>query len=302
MALVSPGIQISINDQSQYVNSNIGSVPLVVLATAQDKTYNGAAATGTSKANAGTLLSFSSQRDLVTQMGTPTFQVSASGTPVNGSEINEYGLMAAYSALGLTNQLFAIRADIDLNELKGTSVRPTGAVANGTDWLNLSDSEFGIYVLNSSTSTFTHVSPLLITDPTQVQNDSNYGYTVAIPKTSVGAQGSYALVFVNADGSTPNTVRLYYKTTSLALGTSAGGPGAKGFTLDTTINQVLASIIGYGASGITYVTGNYPVSGTIYGAGGSGGGTNQSDVSTSLNPRIYASAGTSGAVFFWWNY
>ena len=127
MALVSPGIQISINDQSQYVNANVGSVPLVVLATAQDKTYNGAVAQGTTKANAGKLLSFTSQRDLVTGMGLPSFQISSAGTPVNASEVNEYGLMAAYSALGLGNQLFAIRADVDLNELVGTSVRPVGA-------------------------------------------------------------------------------------------------------------------------------------------------------------------------------
>ena len=121
MALVSPGIQISINDQSQYVNSNVGSVPLVLLATAQDKTYNSLLATGTTKANAGKLQSFTSQRELVTAMGTPTFQLSSAGTPLHGSELNEYGLLAAYSALGLGNQLFAIRADVDLNQLTGTS-------------------------------------------------------------------------------------------------------------------------------------------------------------------------------------
>ncbi len=45
MALVSPGAQISINNQSQFVASNVGSIPLVILATAQDKLYNGVAAT-----------------------------------------------------------------------------------------------------------------------------------------------------------------------------------------------------------------------------------------------------------------
>ena len=145
MALVSPGIQISINDQSQFVNSNVGSVPLVLMATAQDKTYNNAAATGTSKANAGKLLSFTSQRDLVTAMGTPTFQLSSAGTPINGSELNEYGLLTAYSALGLGNQLYAIRADIDLAELTGTSVRPVGNVANETLWLDTANTEFAIH-------------------------------------------------------------------------------------------------------------------------------------------------------------
>ena len=96
--LLSPGIQISINDQSQYVNSNVGSVPLVLLATAQDKTYNSASASGTTKANAGKLQSFTSQRELVTAMGTPTFQLSSAGTVINAGELNEYGLLTAYSA------------------------------------------------------------------------------------------------------------------------------------------------------------------------------------------------------------
>ena len=38
MALVSPGLQLSVTDESQYVPGAVGSVPLIVLATAQDKT------------------------------------------------------------------------------------------------------------------------------------------------------------------------------------------------------------------------------------------------------------------------
>ena len=218
MALVSPGIQISVNDQSQYVNSNVGSVPLVVLATAQDKTYNGQAASGTSKANAGKLMSFTSQRDLVTAMGTPTFQLSAAGTPLHGNELNEYGLLAAYSALGLTNQLFAIRADIDLNQLKGTSNRPIGMPMDGQYWLDIASSEFGLYELQTSATTlaqaFSHINPLLITNKVEVFNDNTYAYEVPTPKSSVGAVGSYAIVMTNTDGTPANTLRLFYKATA----------------------------------------------------------------------------------------
>jgi len=225
MALVSPGISISINDQSQYINSNVGSIPLVVLATAQDKTYNGASATGTSKTNAGMLQSFGSQRELVTALGTPTFQVSASGTPVNASELNEYGLLAAYSALGVSNQLYAIRADIDLNQLIGTSARPQGAPANNTYWLNTESTEWGIYALDNSISGFDHVSPLLITDKTHVFDDNTYAYNVPTPLNSVGSPGQYALVFVDTNGLDASVIRLFYKTTASALPTGAGGPG-----------------------------------------------------------------------------
>ena len=212
MALVSPGISISINDQSQYVNANVGSVPLVVLATEQDKTYNGSPATSTSKANAGKLLSFSSQRDLVTQMGTPKFQLSSSGTPVNGDETNEYGLLAAHSALGLTNQLFAIRADIDLAQLTGTTIRPTGAPANGQYWLDTVNTTWGLYALDAVAGDFVEVTPLVVTDPTHVQYQTINGTTsVSVPLSSIGTIGSYAIVAVNPDGSTPISLRLFYK-------------------------------------------------------------------------------------------
>ena len=238
MALTSPGIQISVTDQSQYVPNQVGSVPLVLLATAQDKTYNGATATGTTKANAGKLLSFTSQRDLVTAMGAPKFQLSSAGTPVNASEINEYGLMAAYSALGLGNQLFAIRADVDLAQLQATPNRPVGMPLDGTYWMNLATTEFGIYALNQSTKVFDHIKPLLITDVTQLDNDP-FGYyggvPVAYPKSSVGSVGSYALVFVNDSASTgvygnpgesTSTIRLFYKAGRTGSGTAtATAPG-----------------------------------------------------------------------------
>jgi Phage tail sheath C-terminal domain len=222
MALVSPGIQISINDQSQYVNSNVGSVPLVIMATAQNKTYNSSIAVGTTKANAGKLLSFSSQRDLVTQMGTPTFQISSAGTPVNGSEINEYGLLAAYSALGLSNQLYAIRADVDLAQLTGTSVRPLGAPANNSYWLDIGNTNWGLYSYNQTSSSFSAINPLLITSASQVTSLSISGYalsSIPAPKVSVGNVTNYALVFVNTDGTTVDTVRLFYKadTNSVSL-------------------------------------------------------------------------------------
>lgn len=222
MALVSPGIQISVNDQSQYVSNQVGSVPLVILATAQDKTYNGAIASGTSEANAGKLQSFTSQRDLVAAFGTPTFRVSSAGTPVHAGELNEYGLMTAYSALGLGNQLYAIRADINLDELVGTSVRPSTTPAAGTYWLDTINTEFGVYELNRTDSNFDHVMPMLITSKNLVELDSSYAYTVSRPKQSVGQMGSYAIVMIDEDGTNPGALRLFHKTgvDSVAAGTT----------------------------------------------------------------------------------
>lgn len=201
MALVSPGLQLSVTDESQYVPGAVGSVPLVILATAQDKTNPaGAVAAGTTKANAGRLQAYASQRELVSAFGYPVFQQSSAGTALHGDERNEYGLMAAYSALGISNRVYAIRADIDLAQLVGTSNRPTGDVANGTYWFDLATTDWGIYEWDASIGTFTKQIPLVVTDSNQFRNSGGVNY----PLSSIGEIGSYAVVLSPANGGAFN--------------------------------------------------------------------------------------------------
>ena len=190
MALVSPGEQITVTDESQYVPGAVGSVPLILLATAQDKTNpSGTVASGTTKANAGKLQVFTSQRELVSALGYPTFQKSAAGTPLHGDERNEYGLLAGYSTLGIGNRIYAIRADIDLNQLTGTAVRPTGTVPDGTNWLDLANTDWGVNEWSATTGTFTKISPTVLTSASQYSNVGG----VNVPHVSVGDIGSYAI-------------------------------------------------------------------------------------------------------------
>ena len=210
MALVSPGLQLTVTDESQYVPAAVGSVPLVILATAQDKTVNGGLATGTSKANAGTLQAFTSQRELVAALGYPTFQQSSAGTPLHGNELNEYGLMAAYSTLALGNRVYAIRADIDLNELTATSVRPIGNPDNGTFWLDVANTSWGVNQWTAgATQSFASQSPLLITSTEDTVGYVNASTTTdPTPLASIGTIGSYAVVACQYEN------RMYYKAGS----------------------------------------------------------------------------------------
>jgi len=190
MALVSPGLQITVTDESQYIPAAVGTVPLIVMATAENKTFAGGIASGTLKANSGALQSFASQRELVAALGYPKFHQSSAGTPLHGNEQNEYGLMTAYSALGLGNNLYAIRADIDLDQLTATSIRPTGKSSNGTFWLDLANSSYGINEWSASTQSFTSVTPIVITSASDVTVISG----VPTPNSNVGTIGSYAIV------------------------------------------------------------------------------------------------------------
>ena len=206
MALVSPGLELTVTDESQYVPGAVGSVPLVLLATAQDKTNpSGASATGTTAGNAGKLQMFTSQRELITAFGYPTFYQSSAGTPLHGDERNEYGLMAAYSALGVGNRLYAIRADVDLAQLIPTAVRPVGMVANGTNWFDISaNTDWGIYEWDAVAGEFIKKTPLVLTASSDVTATLANGNYINVPNASIGTIGSYAITLSPNNGGNVN--------------------------------------------------------------------------------------------------
>jgi hypothetical protein len=197
--LVSPGLSITVTDESQYVPAGQGTVPLVILATAQDKTSpaTGTTAIGTTAANANRLQAYGSQRELINAFGYPIFKTSA-GTSLHGHEQNEYGLQAAYSALGLGNRMFALRADIDLAQLTATSIRPRGDVADGFVWLDLATTGFGIYEWNASTQSYTIKVPTIITSTDDVNLPAG-GTPIHTPKDSIGEIGSYAIIVIDSN-------------------------------------------------------------------------------------------------------
>jgi hypothetical protein len=207
MALVSPGVEVTVIDESQYIPSAVNSVPYFLVATAQNKvSADGVTvAAGTLAANANKTYLVTSQRDLAATFGVPFFYNTTTGTPINGYELNEYGLLAAYSALGVTNRAYVQRVDIDLTELTASLTRPVGEPANGTTWLDISESVWGIQEWNQTTGAFTVKTPIIISDPTQVIDADAADYT---PLTSVGSIGDYAVVTIGA------TILGYYKNTS----------------------------------------------------------------------------------------
>ena len=85
--LVSPGVIVSVTDESFYAIVGTGTVPMFIIATGQDKKLTDGTTTApyTTSATAGKVYLITSQRDLLNSYGDPTFKVS-SGTPVHGHE------------------------------------------------------------------------------------------------------------------------------------------------------------------------------------------------------------------------
>lgn len=198
MALTSPGVEVSIIDQSQYGAAGQGTVPLIILATQSNKDNVSATgfAEGTIPANANKPYLLTSQRELVEQFGQPKFK-TVNGTAVHGAEVNEYGLMAAYSYLGLANRTYVLRADIDLLQLEPTDIEPAGAPANGTYWLDLANTSWGIFEASAiGTANWVAKTPLVITD----LDDTASGAGL-VPDVAVGSNGDYAVVATSAVAS-----------------------------------------------------------------------------------------------------
>ena len=93
MALISPGVEVTVIDESNYTPSTAGTVAAIVIATAENKTSGTGTGTasGTTSTNAGKTFLIGSQRELTATFGNPTFYNTTAGTPINGYELNEYG-------------------------------------------------------------------------------------------------------------------------------------------------------------------------------------------------------------------
>ncbi len=219
MALVSPGVEVTVIDESQYLPAPTNSIPFILLATAQNKAdpTSTRVAAGTTAANAGKLFRVTSQRDLVSLYGNPFFYTTSNGTPIQGYELNEYGLLAAYSALGVTNTVYCLRADIDLASLVGSTGRPVGNPEDGTYWLDTTSSTWGIYEFNQTTGQFAVQSPIVISDSTLISGSA--------PLQSIGNIGDYAVIAIPTYDfpSSSTGKQIFYKDPSnqwVALGSS----------------------------------------------------------------------------------
>ena len=277
MAIVSPGVQVSVIDESFYTPAEPGTVPMIFVATAQDKTSSTGTgiASGTTAANAGKVFLMTSQRELAETFGDPVFKTDTSNNPIHGGETNEFGLQAAYSYLGVANRAYVVRAGVDLGQLEASANAPAANPASGTYWFDTASSRYGIFEWNGSAATvtggqsFTNKIPTVITSTTQLS--SGLG---SAPKTSVGSIGDYAITATDTNND------VYYKQYDgswVAVGTAAwvasrptiagGTPGTitggQNFTITinsaattitasgTTVTDIASDISGAGVTGLT---------------------------------------------------
>ena len=232
--LVSPGVQVTITDESVYGPTGTGTVPMLFIATGEDKvdpTGNSAIAAQTAKAKAGKPVLVTSQRELTQYFGNVDFN-KVGGSVVQGDETNEYGLLAAYSFLGQSSAAYIVRADVDLTTLRPQSSAPTGPAANNTYWVNPSSSNWGLFEYGAAG--WEAVTPTVeITDGSAPSASVvTGGYLVAVAAATGSTQieyykesgGSWVTAAVDtfaphySEPSSPSVGDLWVKTTSPGSG------------------------------------------------------------------------------------
>ncbi len=227
MALQSPGVQVTVIDESFYTPAEPGTTPLIVIATAENKSNAAGTGTaaGTTQANAGKVFKITSQRELVDTYGVPFFEKTASSSPIHGSERNEYGLLAAYSFLGVSNSAFIVRADVNLDELEGQTTAPGAEPIDGAWWVDTLATSWGIQEWNGAGADTTGGQKFALKTPIVLTDDDESKVEANAPRGSVGAIGDYAIVFQTVLGTGSYTASRELATLWFK---SAGGTYASG--------------------------------------------------------------------------
>jgi hypothetical protein len=245
--LVSPGVQVSVTDESVYGPAGAGTVPMLFIATGENKvdptgTETDGIAKYTKSANAGKPVLVTSQRELTQYFGNIDFR-TVSGSVAQADETNDYGLLAAYSFLGQSAAAFVVRADVDTVALRPVDAEPVGNPANNTYWLNPTASNYGIFEYTADG--WTAVTPSVeITSggaPTTAVVDGEYLVVVenGTTSTSVGylVGESSAWIPVGSGAATATFAPHYSVPTSPSVGdiwVKTTVPGA-GLNLDISL-------------------------------------------------------------------
>tara|TARA_R110000868_G_scaffold14088_10_gene65901 strand:+ start:1442 stop:3904 length:2463 start_codon:yes stop_codon:yes gene_type:complete len=204
VTLVSPGVSVTVVDESAYGAPGAGTIPLLVLATIENKTdptnsESDGIAKYTKSAYAGNVVRVTSQRELTQYFGNPTFTTNGSAI-VQGSETSEYGLLAAYSFLGQGSQAYIVRADIDLAELQSTTTEPTASYSTANSiWLDTDASRYGIHQYNATTGLWVAKTPAIEVNSTASAPEAAGGtYT---PTATVVVGGYLVVIHAHQSGN-----------------------------------------------------------------------------------------------------
>ena len=118
--LVSPGVSVTVTNESYFIPVSASTVPLIFLATNAGKVQPNGITPAAGTLEHSVVRTVTSVAQSLQLYGVPSFRRDSTGNEFHGDARNEYGLLALNNFLGVGNRAYVVRANIDLTDTPET--------------------------------------------------------------------------------------------------------------------------------------------------------------------------------------
>lgn len=187
--LVSPGVSVTVIDESFYIPAAAPTVPLFFIATQKGKLQPNGVTPAEATNEHSVVRTVTSLGQSVQLYGIPHFWNDLSGNEFHGDARNEYGLFALNQFLGVGNRAYVVRANIDLRDETTTFLSAGVPVA---------DTPVLVGVGNGTISGITVPSAFVKPETITVVMTSPTGFTVQGSESGIIGFGTVGVLFTSS--------------------------------------------------------------------------------------------------------
>jgi len=229
--LVSPGVSVTVTDESFFIPAGSSTVPLFFIATADEKVQQDGVTPAAGTYESGVVRTVTSQKTALELYGVPNFLTDSSGNRHDGDARNEYGLAALQQYLNQGSLAYVVRANVNLDD-NIDNIRSL--------WdKKITESAFALEnLVNTYINEQNLTNQLFPGDPwTNAYVTLSYSATLTNSTVLNAFNGDTAVVTV--DG-TPITLTLGQPTGSPLPGSpnQAGSPGGDAHSVESLLNDL----------------------------------------------------------------
>ena len=114
--LVSPGVSVTVTDESFFIPAASPTVPLFFIATQDEKKQPDGVTDAAGTFESGVVRTVTSQRQVLELYGNPVFLEDSAGNQFHGDARNEYGLFALWQFMAQGTRAYVTRANVNLDD------------------------------------------------------------------------------------------------------------------------------------------------------------------------------------------
>lgn len=221
--LVSPGVSVTIIDESFYIPASAPTVPLFFVATRKGKLQPNGITPAAGTMENSVVRTVTSIGQSVQLYGVPYFWKDSSGNEFHGDARNEYGLFALNQFLGIGSRAFVVRANIDLTDAAETFIGIGIPEATAPVRVGAGD---------GTMSAITATSPFVKPETISVIMTSASDFSVTGSESGIIGNGLVGVPFVSTKvnftvnaGSTPFSADDYFQFDLVYVPTTYNGTG-----------------------------------------------------------------------------